>query len=73
MESDKDAQTLSAKLNVMISLLLDIKESLGEKMSLKGKIAYLVRAGLSNKEISKILGISEKHVSKEKALLKKNG
>jgi len=69
----ENQEKIEHKLNVIIALLYDIKESLGKESSVKEKVAYFVKRNLGNKEIAKILNISEKHVSKEKALLKKNG
>lgn len=60
----------SRKLNVIIALLSDIKES-ERQGTLKEKIAYFGKLSLSNREIAQILNISEKHVSKEKSLIKK--
>jgi DNA-binding NarL/FixJ family response regulator len=60
------------RLDVIINLLYDIKE-FEKKEPIKSKVAYLARAGVDNKSIAKILGISEKHVSKEKYWANKNG
>ena len=70
MVDNTQNEELSKKLSVVIALLNDLKfrES---KAQIKDKIAYFVRFGLNNKDISEILDISEKHVSKEKSLLKK--
>jgi len=62
-------EVISKKLNVIISLLNDIKYR-EEKASLKEKIDYLTKFDLSNKDVSEILGKSEKHISKEKSLMK---
>ena len=70
---EENQERIENKLDVMISLLYDIKETMSKKSSVKEKVGYFTKKGLSNKEVAKILGISEKHVSKEKALLKKNG
>lgn len=70
MIEDTKNEELSKKLSVIIALLNDIKFR-EDKAQIKEKIAYFVRFGLSNKDISEILNISEKHVSKEKSLLKK--
>jgi len=69
----ENQEKIAQKLDVMIALLYDIKESLSKESSVKEKVAYFIKKDLGNKEIAKILSISEKHVSKEKALLKKNG
>jgi DNA-binding NarL/FixJ family response regulator len=74
MENDDELKAISIKLNAVISLLMDLNEKMDSKTTTKEKVAYLVRTGLNNnQEISKILGISEKHVSKEKAMVKKDG
>ena len=57
----------------MISLLYDLKESFDRKNSTKEKVHYLAGQGLNNFDVAKIIGISEKHVSKEKSSMKKNG
>lgn len=69
MEENTQTKELNKKLNVVIALLNDLKfrES---KASVKEKIAYFTRFKLNNSDISDILGISEKHVSKEKSLMK---
>ena len=62
----------SSKLNLIASLLLDIKESLSEKMSIKDKISYLLKKGVEKDEdLASIIGITKSHASKEKAILKK--
>ncbi len=68
IEKDRNSE----KLDVVIGLLQEIKEALVGPQSIKEKVAYFTNENkeLSNKEISRALGISEKHVSKEKALLK---
>lgn len=65
-ELEKNLKEINSKLSVLISLQL-----LKENFSVKEKVAILVRAGVDNQSISKILGISEKHVSKEKSLMKR--
>lgn len=71
MENEKEVNN-SEKLNLIASLLMDIKESLSKKTSIKDKVAYLVKKGVTRDEdIAPIIGISESHASKEKALLKK--
>jgi hypothetical protein len=73
MVLEKQAESVEAKLNLISSLLLDIREALTEKSTLKGKIAYLIEKGVdSDEDISKILGISKSHASKEKAIIRKN-
>ena len=68
----KDNEKISGKLNLIASLLLDIKQELGEKMSIKEKVGYLVKRGLTDDEdISSVLGITKSHASKEKAIVKK--
>ena len=62
----------SGKLNLIASLLLDIKEALSEKMSIKDKVFYLLKKGVEKDEdIASIIGIKKSHASKEKAILKK--
>ena len=64
----------TSKSNLIASLLLDIKESLSGKMSVKDKVAYLLRKGVDKDEdISSIIGIKKSHASKEKALIRKRG
>jgi DNA-binding NarL/FixJ family response regulator len=70
MVENTQNEELSKKLNVVIALLNDIKFR-EDKAQIKEKIAYFVRFGLNNRDVSEILDISEKHVSKEKSLLKK--
>ena len=67
--SDKNEE-ISNKLSVIISLLNDIKQQV-KSQSLRDAVAYFSKFKLSNKDISEILNISEKHVSKEKSLSKK--
>ncbi len=63
----------SGKLNLIASLLLDIREALSEKMSIKNKVAYLVRKGVNKDEdLASIIGITKSHASKEKAILKRD-
>ncbi|MEK6963932.1 MAG: hypothetical protein AABX70_05880 [Nanoarchaeota archaeon] len=74
MDDKKLMETTSNKLNLLAGLLIDIKQLLGEKMSIKEKVEYLVRRGITDDEdMSAILGITRGHASKEKAMLKKNG
>jgi len=63
-------ESIDSKLNTLI--ILSIINS-SQTMSLKEKIQIFSQAGMPNKEISKILGISPVHVAKEKSLMKKNG
>ena len=69
LKTNKDEE-ISGKLNVVISLLNDIKH-LEINSSMKEKIAYFSKFNLSDGDIAKILKISKKHVSKEKSLIKK--
>lgn len=71
---EEELDAISTKLNVVINLLMDLNGHMGSKTTIREKVAYLVRNGLDdNQEISRILGISGKHVSKEKAMVKKYG
>ena len=73
MEED-EFQQLSNKMNVLISLMINLKDSLAGATLLKDKIYFLDDLGLkSNKEIALIAGTSESTVAKEKSLRKKNG
>mgnify|MGYP001613559215 CR=1 FL=1 len=73
MVNEKGAEN-SEKINLIASLLIDIKEALTEKMSVKDKVAYLVKKGVSkDDDIVAIIGITRSHASKEKAMLKKGG
>ena len=69
VKPDKNEE-ISNKLNAIISILKDIKQQ-EKRMSLRDNVAYFSKFSLSNKDISEILDISEKHVSKEKSLTKK--
>lgn len=69
MNKDKLEQLLmeiSRKLSILIRLSLK-----DEELTIKEGVKLLSQFDLSNKEISQILGISEKHVAKEKSLIKK--
>jgi len=70
MVKEENNGDISKKLNVVISLLNDLKQR-ELKVSLRDNVSYLNKFNLSNKDISEILNISEKHVSKEKSLSKK--
>lgn len=71
-KQDKNEE-ISNKLNAVISLLNDLKQQ-EKSVSLRDNVAYFSKFKLSNKDISEILNISEKHVSKEKSISKhKNG
>ncbi|MDE1854867.1 MAG: hypothetical protein KGH57_00910 [Candidatus Micrarchaeota archaeon] len=62
----------SRKLSLIASLLIDVNENLGKKLSIKEKVAYLVSRGVTeDRDIAEILNITKGHASKEKALLKK--
>lgn len=73
MTKEKTEQNRTAeKLDLIASLLIDIKEALSEKMSIRDKVAYLVKKGIiKDEDIASIIGITKSHASKEKALLKK--
>ena len=72
MEEQKGIEKTSIKLNLIASLLFEIKEAFGEKSLVKDKINYLLKRGIDKDEdISQILGITKSHASKEKAILKK--
>jgi len=58
---------VDSKLSIIINLLMQ-----KEDMSIKEKVALLENVSLSYKDAAKVLGISEKHYSKEKSLLKNN-
>lgn len=74
MKNDSEHKELSKKMNLVASLLLDLKDVFGEKTSLKDKIRYLLKRGVEkDKDISEILGITRSHASKEKAGINKNG
>lgn len=71
MENEEEVNN-SEKLNLIASLLLDIKESLSDKISIKDKVAYVVKRGIKRDEdIASILGITKSYASKEKAIFKK--
>lgn len=67
---DKDEKeimmALDCKLSLIAALLIRKEES-----SIKDKVALADSVSLSNKDASRILGISESHFAKEKSLLKK--
>ena len=67
-ERDRTAE----KLDIVVGLLQEIKEALTKTQSIREKVSHFSNENrnLTNKDISRILGISEKHVSKEKSLLK---
>lgn len=69
---EQDLQRISGKLDIIVGLLYELNDSLIGSSSIRRKVSYLSSRGLNNKEISRALGISEKHVSKEKSLLNKN-
>lgn len=69
---EDSVQRISEKLDIVIGVLQDLSGALFEKTLIKDKVSYLASRGLSNKEISRALGISEKYVSKEKSLSNKN-
>ena len=72
MANEKEVEN-SEKLNLIAGLLLDIKETLSERMSVKDKVAYLVKKGVGKDEdIASIIGITRSHASKEKAIIKKS-
>lgn len=57
---------LDSKLSLIAALLIRKEES-----SIKERVALADSVSLSNKDASRILGISESHFAKEKSLLKK--
>ena len=60
------------KLNMIIALLVDIKEGYSEeKLTLREKITTLSNAGLNYKEIAQILGKKEGYVAVELTTIKK--
>ena len=65
-EIEKIFKEISGKLSVLISLSLENKELL-----IKDKVELLSRFNITNKDIAKILNISEIHVAKEKSLIKR--
>lgn len=61
----------SKKLDAVISLLYEISDKLSERNStIRDKVNRLAKIGLDNKSIASILSITEKHVSKEKSLMR---
>ena len=69
--ADKELKRISEKADVLIGIFLDLHDALTKKRSIRDKVSYLSSRGLSNGEVSRVLGISEGHVSKEKSLLNK--
>jgi len=67
---DKDEKELFASLNSKLSIIINLLMR-KEDINVKDKVALLENVNISYKEASKILGISEKHYSKEKSLLKR--
>ncbi|MEM5835325.1 MAG: hypothetical protein QXM11_02025 [Candidatus Aenigmatarchaeota archaeon] len=65
-EVQKLLKEISEKLSVLIKLLV-----VKEEWSIRDKIKFLSKFEISNREIAKILNISETYVAKEKSLLKK--
>jgi hypothetical protein len=68
-------EAIAIRLDAVISLLYMLVEKLeGKEYSIREKVKHLTDVGLDNQSVAKILKISEKHVSKEKSLMKeKNG
>ena len=66
MNNNEDVlNSINNKLSVVINLLMR-----KEEMSVKDKVALMENIPISYKEAAQIIGISEKHYSKEKSLLK---
>lgn len=62
----KEFEELNKKIDVLIALSI-----LDKNIKTNEKVVLLERLSLDNKDISKILGISESHVRKEKSLMKR--
>lgn len=62
----KELEELNKKVDVLIALSI-----LDKNIKTNEKVILLGRLGLDNKDTSKILGISESHVRKEKSLRKR--
>jgi hypothetical protein len=65
-ETEAFLKEMDGKLDVIISLILAERP-----IAVKDKIVLLANFSIGNKDISRILGISESHVKKEKSLAKK--
>jgi hypothetical protein len=65
---ETDTETTNQLLRVVIALLLEQTDSIG---TLKEKVAFLERLGLGPTEISRVLGRTTSHVSKELAGIRK--
>jgi len=61
-----EIKDLNRRFEALLALTISTKE-----LKLNEKIQFLGRFDFDNKSISRILGISENHVAKEKSLLKK--
>lgn len=64
----KDEEQILKRLNLVVYLLL---ENVKKDASLKEKIDFLNKAGLSNKEIAEILNKSQNYVAVELSALRK--
>lgn len=65
---EKEIESTNQLLRIIISLLLEQSESFP---TLKQKVAFLDRAGMGPAEISRVLGRTTTHISKELAGLRK--
>jgi len=65
---EKEAESTNQLLRVIIALLLEQSESFP---TLKQKVSFLHRAGLGPTEISRVLGRTTTHISKELAGLRR--
>ena len=62
MIDEQELKKISAKLNIIVSLLMDLKQSMGEKMQIKEKVKYIVRRKIiEDEDISAILDITKSH------------
>lgn len=67
---DKEEKAILISLDNKLTLLVNLLMR-KEELSIKDKVVLTDNMSLSNKDASKILGISESHYAKEKSLLKK--
>jgi len=72
MKQEEYQNLILKKLNMIVALLVDIKEGYsGKELTLREKIATLNNAGLNYKEIAQILGKKEGYIAVELTTIKK--
>ncbi len=72
MEEKEFREQLLKKLNMIIALLIDLREGYTEKeITLREKIATLYNAGLNYKEIAQLLNKKPSYIAVEISTIKK--